>query len=400
MRMHGHSRRQSRMKTAIPVLIASALAACVGSDSGPASVPSDDTAAVQAAVDAGGVITFPPGQYTLTKTITVSKSGTVIQGAGAIFNFKPATPPTDCANEAAFTTPCIDTLPRQVIVSPIAIGDISFTAAGDLTSLVSGAWLSISQRDNKSGNIVSYDWAQVESVVGQVVTTATPFRTAFSNAQPFDPSFSGLGFVQIPVLVENVEFRNITVNTAPGTVPFQIDGALNTTIDGVTANSSNQSLYSYLSKGLTVRNSSATGGVLSEFAATVDLQLLDNVFSASQGPGFGLDLGTAFFTVSGNRVTASINIGVYLFIGVHDGTVENNQVAYVNKTANYNTVGLLVMGAYNCIIINNYLAGGAGTQSTGLFVGSDDSESVPIPSVNNVTAPNSFGPEWGSDYGG
>jgi hypothetical protein len=363
-----------------------------------AAISTDDTAAVQAAVDAGGVVNFPAGTYNLSRTITVSKSGTVIQGTGAVFNFKPATTPSGCPNDAAFTSPCIDSIPRQQITQSIAIGDSSFTAAGDVSALVPGAWLVISERDNKYGDIVAYDWAQVESVSGQVVTVAAAFRTAFSGSQPFDPNVSGLGFIALPALVENVEFRGIMIN-AGNAVGIQVDGALNTTIDSVTVNANWQPLYSFLSKGLTVRNSTATGGRLSEFAATVDLQLTDSTFSGNQGAALGLDLGSGFFTINGIAVTASDDIGMYLFVGVHDGTVENNQVAYVNaSTPGYDAVGLLGMGAYNCTVINNYFAGGAGAQSTGVVMGADDSEAVPVPATNNVTAPNTFGPGWSADY--
>ena len=53
---------------------------------------SDSTADIQAKVDAGGTITFPPGTYLLTRTIVVRKSNTIIQGTGpeTVFLFRPS----------------------------------------------------------------------------------------------------------------------------------------------------------------------------------------------------------------------------------------------------------------------------------------------------------------------
>ena len=138
----------------------------------------DDTAAVQAAVDAGGVVTFPAGQYLLTKTVVVSKSNTVIQGVGptTVFTFKPALPLSKCVNDRAFTTLCdVFFMPRRQITAPIAVGDRTFAASGDLSDLVSGDWLIVTERDQKFADIVAVDWAQVVSVAGATVTTAAPF---------------------------------------------------------------------------------------------------------------------------------------------------------------------------------------------------------------------------------
>jgi hypothetical protein len=390
-------------------LVVAFLSACGGGAVTPAPAQgmasgSDDTAAVQAAVDAGGVVTFPAGQYLLTKTIVVRKSNTVIQGVGpaTIFTFKPALPQITCVNDRAFTTPCdVIFLPRRQITAPIAVGDRSFAAAGDLSDLVAGDWLILTERDHEFGNIVAFDWAQVASVAGATVATAAPFRTAFSSAQPYDPNISGLGFARLPTLVQGVQFLNLAINVPdPGAdVPaISIFAALDTTVDRVTAYTANgQALYSFLAKGVVIQNSSGSSGTtLNEFAATVDLQLINNVFSDTQSTGFGLDLASAFFTVSGNSVPVSQDIGMYLLIGIHDGIVENNQIAYV--TGSGSSVGLLARGTQNVTIINNYFAGGAGAKSMGLTIGPDDSEAVPIQSLHNVIAPNMFGPEWWVDY--
>jgi len=175
---------------------------------------SDSTADIQAKVDAGGTITFPPGTYLLTRTIVVGKSNTVIQGAGpeTVFLFKPALPQVHCVNDRAFTTPCdAGNTPRRRIAGPIAVGDKGFGASDDVSDLHPGDWLIITGNDRIPGEVVAIDWAQVASISGSSVQVQTPFRTAFPNARTWDPDHSGLGFFKLPQLVEGAQFRNFTV---------------------------------------------------------------------------------------------------------------------------------------------------------------------------------------------
>jgi len=158
---------------------------------------------------------------------------------------------------------------------------------------------------------------------------------------------------------------------SPNTGGISIFGALNTTVDNVTVENYNgQPLYCYLSKGVTITNSQGIGGgVLSEFAASVDVTISDDSFNSTAGPGFGLDVGLGFFTVSNNIVSHSANAGIYLLYGVHDGTIENNQVAQVGTTtADGSAVGLLIWGSQNIAVSNNHLAGGDGPSSIGISI--------------------------------
>jgi hypothetical protein len=56
-----------------------------------------------------------------------------------------------------------------------------------------------------------------------------------------------------------------------------------------------------------------------------------------------------------------------------------------------------VRGAQNVTIVDNYLAGGEGPQSTGLSIGPALQAEVPIESYGNVVSPNIFG-TWAVDY--
>ena len=142
----------------------------------------DDTARVQAAVDQGGTVTFAAGTFHLTRTITITKSGTVIAGAGAqtVFDYTP-TPLAQiqhCMNDRAFTTPCtFDDPPPRRVGAPIAVGDTSFVAtdAADVADIKAGDWLLINDYDSVVDDRVAVDWAQVESVEGLTVNVISPF---------------------------------------------------------------------------------------------------------------------------------------------------------------------------------------------------------------------------------
>ena len=383
--------------------VAAILSGCDGG--GGDDAERDDSAMVQKAIDAGGVVTFAAGTYHLKRTIVIRNSNTVIQGEGprTVFEFHSSGPKTACVNDRAFTTPCeiIHQLPRR-IASAISIGDSSFTAADDVSDLQPGDWLIVSEKDSVIGDIITFDWVQVQSVSGLVISVRTAFRTAFSVKRQWDPPRSGLGFRRVTQLVENTEFRNFNVSVpgAAGATPaagISVIGAFHTTIDHINADSfSAQSLYSYISKDLTITNSSGTGhDVLSEFAATVDLTLRGNRFSKEASAGMGLDLGTAFFDVSGNDLDMSSNLGTYLLYGVHDGTFSDNRIGYVHSSGN--AFGMLVWGDQNIVISSNYLAGGDGARSSGISVRSAEGE-VALPSSNISLSGNTFGSGWTFDY--
>jgi Right handed beta helix region len=365
----------------------------------PGSHPID----IQKAVDAGGTVKFPAGTYVLNDTIVVRKSNTIIEGEGdrTIFLFQPTPPARHCINDRAFTTPCdAADKPRRRISAPIAIGDTSFTTADNVDDLQPGDWLMVMERDGQPGEVVIFDWMEVASAFKNTVNTKTPFRVAFPNLRPWDSIRSGLGFYLTSKPVEGVQFRSFQISVpdsginAPGISVF---AAKDTTIDNVTVHDVHgQPLYSYLSKGLTIQNCRTFGNqVLSEFAATVEMSIKNNVFSGAT-TAVGLDFGSAFFALDQNTVPVSADSGIYLLYGVHDGTVNNNSVGFVNSQSS--AIGILVRGTQNVTITGNTLEGGAGPASKGVSIGPEYQADQTLWSSGNVIAPNSFGPSWAYDY--
>jgi len=376
----------------------SAIAPVAVAPTSPAPVV-DDTASLQALIDKGGVVQLEARTYHLSRTLLLRRSGTVLVGAGlhTVLEYTATTPPASqhCVNDRVMTTPCdFDDTPPRRVAADISVGAISFAAtqASDVADLTPGTWVIISDYDSKIGDRVAVDWAQVVSVDGLTVYVTVPFRTAFTTARPWVPGKSGLGFEPVPA-VANLELRNfaVVVNGAYGGVC--LFGALNATIDHVTVTDHGaQPFYDYIGKGLTLTNSTANGGgIISEIAATVNINISGNTFSAD-GPGLALDLGAAYFTIADNTVAHSGNAGVYLAYGVHDGSFSDNQIGYVDSsTPGYDTDGLLVLGSWNITVSGNYFAGGAGSDSIGVNVEGYGGGVLPLPATNVTVAGNTFG---------
>ncbi len=358
---------------------------------------------VQKMVDAGGTVIIPEGTYELARTIVVRKSNTIIKGAGpkTVFVFKPSSPEEHCGNDRAFTTPCdvVDTVRRR-ISSPIAMGDSRFTTADRVDDLHDGDWLIVMDMDSKAGDVVKIDWAQVATASENTVVVRSPFRIAFPNERPWDPHHSGLGFYVLPRLVEGIQFRDFKVvvpdngKNTPGISLFATKDSL---IDNVEVESPNgQPLYSYLSKGLTLTNARGYGGkVLSELAATVDLTVKGNTFSAKSA-AVGLDFGSGFFELSNNVIPSSFNSGIYLLYGVHDGEVSGNSIEEVRSEGQ--ATGILARGTQNVSIVDNNLAGAQAPTSVGISIGPAYDLEHPISSSGNTVTPNTFGPGWSTEY--
>jgi hypothetical protein len=369
----------------LAILVPAIFGACGGggSNSAPVMQPpgaADDTTALQALVDKGGLVRLEARTYHLSRTLVIRQSGVALTGAGdsTVLEYTPSQTLQHCVNDRVITTPCSfdDVLPRQ-IAAPIGVGDTSFMAinAPDVQDVKPGDWLLINDYDSDIGDRVAVDWVQVESVVGLQINVTQPFRMAFTTARPWVARKSGLGFEHLTPLVEGTELRNFRIVVddvpSPNTGGISIFGALDTTIDSVSVTNSNgQPLYCYLSKGVAITNSHTQGGkVLSEFAASVDVTIQGNHFRSAGGPGFGLDLGLAFFSASGNYVDQSANAGLYVLYGVHDGTVSGNQVARVGSTlAGGSGSGMLVWGSQNIEVSSNHLLGGDGPASVGISV--------------------------------
>ncbi|QNI30765.1 right-handed parallel beta-helix repeat-containing protein [Alloacidobacterium dinghuense] len=390
-----------------PIVESHDLPSAIGTVGKEPAASEDDTAYVQGLVDAGAIV--PPGTYVLRRTIVVRRPYTVVQGSGpkTIFIFQPSLPLERCVNDRAFTTSCDSffnpitqtNVNRRQIAAPISIGDSSFQTVDDSSKLRPGDWLVITDNDSHIGP-VAIDWVQVASAVGNTVRVTIPFRTAFPIAYSWDPVYSGLGFFKVVNPVHHVRFRNFTVEVPDSsihTAGISIYNAQHVVVENLNVQESNgQALYSFLSQDVTFRNCFAySGKVLSEFASTVDLTLRGNEFSSIGDASFGLDLGIGFFDVRHNKVTSSLNVGMYVLYAVHDGNIERNSIGIV--PSQQSAIGILVRGAQNVTITHNYLAGGQGPHSIGLSIGPELSLDVPIESYGNVVSPNTFG-TWYEDY--
>lgn len=358
-------------------------------------------------VNDGRVI--PAGNYVLRHTILVNNNVRGV-GPGTHFLFQPSPPFLECQNDRAFTTSC-DTLydrstqafkPRNRIAAPIAIGDTSFQAADPDTGLAPGDWVIVTEKDNAVKDVVAIDWAQVASVNAVTVHVVSPFRTAFSVKRAWDPLYGGLGFHKAVHTGRNISLSNFSLQVSyldpgNGMAAISIYTAQHISVDQVqVTNPFGQALYTYQSQDVQFTNCYGDSGtILSEFAATVDLQISNCRFRSSGDAALGFDLGTGFFSVSQSSATA-FGIGLYLLYGVHDGSVESVHLPYVNASGN--AVGILARGTQNVTITGNQLDGGDGASSIGLSIGAAWNLEVPIPSSGNVIAPDSFGPHWINDY--
>jgi hypothetical protein len=384
------------------------LLGCGNSVSKKPAAPQDDTAYVQRLVDAGAIV--PPGTYILRRTIVLKHPYTAVQGVGprTVFIFKPSLPLEECWNDRAFTTSCDSFfnpitkayVDRRRIAAPISKGDTSFQTVDDSSDLQTGDWLVITERDATIRDVVITDWVQVASAVGHTIRVTRPFRLAFPNIHKWDPVRSGLGFFKVVSSVHNVQFRNFTLkvpNSGEDMAGISVYTAQHVIVENLNVQDDNgQALYTFQSQDVIFRNCSAySGTVLSEFASTTDLVVTGNTFSSKESVGFGLDLGTGFFDVRNNKVTGSLNVGLYLLYGVHDGNLQGNSISTV--PLQQSSIGILVRGAQNVNITNNYLAGGQGPQSTGLSIGPAFQIEISIPSFGNVVSPNTFG-TWAMDY--
>lgn len=382
-----------------------ALSACGGSTP-VTSTPQDDNTIVQALVDQGGHVTLEGRTYHLTQTITVTKSGTVIEGGPqTILEFTATANKIHCVNDRVITTPCTaDDAPPRRIAQPIAIGDMSFVATDDASDLVPGTWVLVNDYDDVYGDRAAVDWMQVASVDGNVIYVTQPFRMAFTNARTWIPGKSGLGFEPVLPLVQNLEFRNFAISVPDTGDPEASAGglslfmAMHVTVDHVQVNDYNaQALYTYLSKDVTFTNCEGTvHNTLNEFASSVDVTIENSTFSAASGVGIGLDLGLGFFKVSNNTITQSKNAGAYLLYSVHDGTFDHNHIETVDSSADISAIGIMAWGVQNVTIADNTLDGGTGPQSAGISVRSLMSE-IEVPVVGVTVDGNVFG-DWVDDF--
>lgn len=370
----------------------------------------DDTAAIQAALSAatsGGTVFLPQGTYKTTSTL-VPLSNTVVAGAGAgtIIKFVASAPFVGGVNDRAFHTSSQLSSRRQMAAGAIAVGATTFTAnsAADTADLVQGDWVLIAETDSGAGDIVIIDWVQVKSVSTVTVTVQSPFRKAFPNSRAYS-STSGLAFIRVTSLKENITFRDFRINqpASSQTNPSLSIGAVrNTLISNVIIdNASGQSFYAYKAQGLKIIHSTQLGAnqSTSEIGACVDVSLLGNNFgeigtsqdsyAQANTSALSIDLGTAFFSVIGNLFTNGGNVMMTMYYGVSDGVVSGNVFSYTRDGGIGSGSGLAALGAQRVTISNNTLNGGT-SGGTGILVQDTGTLNVNITSSGNVISFNNI----------
>lgn len=366
----------------------------------------DDTTAINSAIDAartngGGTVYFSPGTYKTTTTLLMNTSNVTLLGVDAEMLFQPTAPIVGGTNDRAIYIHAGDSggySSVRNITGALAVGATSFIAAsaGDVTDLVAGDWLTIQETDGGStpnGEIVLFDWAQVQSVVGSTVNLMAPLRTAFPGTH------STIGFRRIINVVEGVTIKDLRIRTTDevNALPHVAIGlSRDVLVDNVTSESScGNCFYSYRAANVTLRSCKQRANFVqaSEFAATAGLSIVDCTFgtynSAATSAQLVLDYGTAFFNVSGNHIGPAGNIGCMILYGCHDGVFSKNVIDYIRDEDITNTVGLLVTGCERVIVANNNLRGGDGASGTGIAVTTASTGfTAPLTSLNNQIVDN------------
>lgn len=368
----------------------------------------DDTVAAAAtlAAAAGGIAFFPAGTYKITSTL-LPPSNAIVQGVGAstIFKFVPTAPFVGGVNDRLFHVTSQLSARRQMAAGAIAIGSTTFTAnsSSDTADLVQGDWVIIQETDAGAGDIVLIDWVQVRSVAGAVVTVQSPFRKAFPNARTYS-STAGLAFVRVTNLKENITFRDFSVvQPDAGAInpSLSMQAARNTRVENVIVdNADGGAFYTYKAQGVTITNCLQKGSqtAASEMASTVDLSIsgcqfgqigtANNSYAQANTSALTLDLGTAFFAVTGNRFYNAGNGGVQLTYGVSDGIFANNVISWVRNAGNVPN-GIIATGLQRVLISNNLLDGGS-SGNTGISLAATSTFTVNITSQGNVIWGNSI----------
>lgn len=372
----------------------------------------DDWQAIQNALDRGGDVLLPaPYWFLTTKTLRLTKSDTALRfgiSAKLVFVALGVGGFVAGVNDRAILVIGTESAYRQVAAGAIAIGATTFTAqnGADTADLVLGDWVCISERDAGAGDNVYLDFMQVQSVAGAVVTTASPFRTAFPNARAYVAGTSGLAFRRVTNLVRNTIIERayviqpVAAQSNPG---IAVHMAMGTLYDRCTVNDMwGQALYGYESADLTLRHCTQihNGGISSELGAVVDITIDGGTFDFQETPGnlvapdgacLTVDFGSAFFSIVGARFPRGANAFLQLLY-VHDGVVTGNVFGYA-QTAGGAVVGqgVTAKGTQAVSVFGNTFRGGVGALSQAVGFGDTAGFTVNILSKDNIGGPNFIG---------
>jgi hypothetical protein len=375
----------------------------VVTDPAPPPAMVDDTAAVEALVARGGLVQLEGREYNLNEALIPTISGTDLRGqAGTVLHFhSPAagTPRNPGVTDRVIGTNSMTRTSQLPIAHGIAVGDTSFEATNlaDVANLRPGDWVVITVNDpgvSDANTHLGYptyvDWEQVAGVSGATVSVVAPFRMAFSGALPFITNDSGLGFVRVE-LTENITIENLTIEVDEGApvVGVYVLGSLNTTIRNVTIiDNGSDAVYTEESKGTVIDGCNFSGGkVLNEFSESVDLSITNTTFSYTGTVPIALDLGTGFFTVSGNTISHSGHVALYAFYNVHDGAISDNVIDPITDINNVGEVGIWLHGSPNISMKNNTITGPG---NVGIQAEGDPSAQVPETTSGDVESGNTI----------
>jgi len=335
-------------------------------------------------------------------------SDVVVRGNGpaSTLLFAPTLPFRETFNDRAFYIESAVTAPVE-IDSAIALGTRAFEVRDGAAAakLERGEWVVVFDRDRRAKEIVTIDWAQVDSVSGRRVQVQRPFRTSFARQRPSIANESGLAFIRIHSLLENFELRDfklVQLATNKSAAAVTIGMAIRTRLDNLYIDNARGNGFAiYRAKDSSIHDVTVLNGTeqANEIASTVDFRVVNCSFgfegtSYSSGAGpdtaaLNVDFGAAFFTISSNSFHSAGNIAVMMLDGVHDGTFVANSIGWTRDVGLGLGQGLSLRGTQRVIVRGNSFAGGdRGTGNVCIGVAHSDHLDVPMKSGDNIIADN------------
>lgn len=360
----------------------------------------DETAAVQALLNAGGAVQLECRDYYFSATLHVGVSGTTLQGCGksTVLHWTQPAPGTGvaCKNGSAIQILCgLSFYTPRAVSASIKAGD-TFMEVADSSGLQVGDWLMVGDWGVLGTYTASVDWVQVGSINGNTVGFAAPIRVAIPLDPPFSPYQHGAGYVRM-IDLHDVTLQDFTIKITAGVDDPYVHnfpaiypvGTRNTTMRRlVIDNPAGNPFTCYFCKSPTIEdNEIVSQGINTEIASAVDAVITGNTWDTGD---LSLDLGAAFFTLANNRFLAPFNIGIYTTDNVHDGVISGNTIGYVGLVGGFqNAVGMLITGSPNIAITGNTFLGGAG-KSIGIEITPQVAGAYAWPDTGDVLTNNSI----------
>lgn len=373
-----------------------------------------ETAVAVVSAAGRGTVYFPDGDFLIKRQVNIMRSHITIAGAGKgrtrlIFD------PESSNHSVRFTAIHSGDNEANELGHPydisgtIAIGDMGFEVvdanAGD--NLSHGDWILVfSYHPNTAyggvhGEIVEFDWMQVDSVSGTTINTTTPFRETFGT-------YGGWTFFQKMInLVENVTMRDFTLVNLPHpdgyrTLGITVSAAKDTTLQNLDIISEPGPNFStYRAKGTRILNCNfkSINASSSEISVAVDT-LIEGCTFAGEWADEAIDytplllsFGCGFFRLVDNTFINGAGAMLSVLYGVHDGIIANNVFGYAAEKSGGST-GILLRGVQRLMIASNVFRGGGGT-GYAINLGHE----FPASGPNIYSVGNYIGPNYGDNFG-